>query len=60
MICVGEEDAAWMVYVVYFVVDLFLVWIFWNWRILYVPEVFEEDAEAGWQVGDGLGRSLSQ
>jgi hypothetical protein len=59
-IVVGEDDAAWMVFVVHFALDLFLGGVFWNWRIFYVPEVFEKASEAGWQVGDGLGRVLCE
>jgi hypothetical protein len=57
---VGEVDAAWMVFVVHFALGLFLGGVFWYWRLLYVPKVFEEAPEAGWQVGDGLGRVLCE
>lgn len=49
-----------MVFVVHFALDLFLGGVFWNWRLFYVPKVFEEASEAGWQVGDGLGRVLCE
>lgn len=57
---VGETHASWLVFMVYPILDLLLNFFVWDWRIFYVPKVFEEDAEGRRKIRDGLGRALRQ